>query len=359
MDATRIENIPFFFIVGSARSGTTLLQQILDANPTVIIPTESKLILHLKAFYQHETNWSDEKVEALLDDLYRERHFKQYWHVKRNELSVQLKKMPQDKRSFSSMCKAIYLSWNSIHAKDEIKLIGDKNPVYAGFVPELMEVFPQAKFIHLIRDYRPVALSSVAAFAEHDIYYYAAAWKLQNELVEQEKGRSPQKFYTLKYEDLVADKEKYAREVCNFLGIDFSTSMFDFHIKAKEAYAGKAIEGFERFHLGILNPVAAPEKETWKEKLSETEIRTLEYIVGSYGEKHQYMPCANANAEVLIGKARAAIKKARKDHRVFRFYYTMPGFMRRVLHGTTTLLYRMFGFKHPYNKHDIATVEGK
>ena len=48
MDIDEIEKIPFVFIVGRGRSGTTLLQNILDANEQALLPRESKLIIHLK-----------------------------------------------------------------------------------------------------------------------------------------------------------------------------------------------------------------------------------------------------------------------------------------------------------------------
>ena len=51
LDIDKINNIPFFFIVARGSSGTTMLQNILDANEHVILPTESRLIIHLKQKY--------------------------------------------------------------------------------------------------------------------------------------------------------------------------------------------------------------------------------------------------------------------------------------------------------------------
>lgn len=358
MNPGEVGQIPFFFILGSARSGTTLLQQMLDSDPHVMVPIESKLIMHLKAYYQHEKEWNDNKIDQLLDDLYKERHFKQYWQLDRDTLRKALLAINKKEMNFANICRTIYLTFHSIHPKEKIQLIGDKNPVYALFVPELMEIFPEAKFIHLVRDPRPVALSSVAAFQDKDIYYYAAAWKKVNAEIGHAKSMYPAKFYLVKYEELISDTERVMRGVCDFLGIEFSKRMFDFHLRTNEAYSGKDIEGFDRFHSGILKPVSGGSADAWKNKLNKQEIDLINGLTAPLAQTYGY---AKEEAHVHNGYSRIMLKaryRVMKDHMIIRSYYAMPGFLRRGLNRTTTALYKWFGIRHAYNKHDVVRVEG-
>src|ERR1700746_2328787 len=100
MDSKELKDIPVFFVVGTARSGTTMLRQILDSNPNTIFPVESKLIIHLKKIYQHETNWTANKVDQLLNDLYKERNFKQHWKIKREKIKNKIEEIPRGERTF-------------------------------------------------------------------------------------------------------------------------------------------------------------------------------------------------------------------------------------------------------------------
>lgn len=56
-----IEKLPMVFIIGRGRSGTTLLQTIMDAHPTIITANESPFIINLKQKYSKINQWSAEK----------------------------------------------------------------------------------------------------------------------------------------------------------------------------------------------------------------------------------------------------------------------------------------------------------
>jgi hypothetical protein len=356
MNVKELKQIPFFFIVGTARSGTTMLQQILDSNPNLILPIESKFIIHLKKIYAKENNWTHNKINALLDDLYKERHFKQYWELNRADLKNKIDEIPKGELSFALICKLIYISYPSIYPKEKINLIGDKNPIYAIYIDLLKEIFPDAKFIHIIRDYRPNALSNSLAFVGKSIPFFAAQWKLHNQLIEKQKAISPASFYTIQYENIVNEPEKYVKEICEFLEIEYNSAMLDFYIQTNKSYKDKGIEGFERFHQGVLKPISATDIDSWKQKISAEQIETIEYIAGDFGEKYGYDKIANTNKSFFFKSWRAKWN-CKKEYFVLRTYYTMPAFMRRSISYMTVGLYKLFKFKHPYNKHDIDVVE--
>ena len=111
MTIEEINRLPFFFILGRGRSGTTLLQSMLDANENVIIPFESRLIIHLKTRYGKVVTWNHQLIEAMIDDLYKDHKFAVSWNVNKQELTDKLKSFPLEKLNFQNICKIIYLSF--------------------------------------------------------------------------------------------------------------------------------------------------------------------------------------------------------------------------------------------------------
>src|SRR5688572_10251408 len=180
MTIEEINKIPMIFIVGMGRSGTTLLRTIMDAGEECVFASESKIIIHLKQKYNHKKYWSEELLEEFLTDLYKEIKFRSSWGITKEELRVKFSELPLEKINFPLLCKVIYLSYPSLYPKNKIRVIGDKNPTYSIFIPELMEIFPDARFIHLIRDYRDCILSNKKLFKRQSLFALSQLWKIYN-----------------------------------------------------------------------------------------------------------------------------------------------------------------------------------
>lgn len=229
MNISEIEKIPFVFIVGRGRSGTTLLQNILDANKHVLMPIESRLIIYLKQKYFTKTKWNTNDVLGFIDDIYLDKKFRKYWNIKKELLQGKFLAIPLQKINFNLLCKIIYLSYESPYQKNKIQLLGDKNPTYSIFVKELMEIFPEAKFIHIIRDYRDNVLSNIKVIKTESLPIASHGWVCYNQEIEKIKKNNPTIFLTLKYEDLVASPEENTKRICSFLALEFNQEMLGFN----------------------------------------------------------------------------------------------------------------------------------
>ena len=64
-----LSQIPFFFIVGRPRSGTTLLRTLFDAHPNVTIPPECQFIVNLYPKYGKTSNWTESLLLSFHEDL--------------------------------------------------------------------------------------------------------------------------------------------------------------------------------------------------------------------------------------------------------------------------------------------------
>ncbi len=158
------------------------------------------------------------------------------WNVDKKKLLNDLL-LCEGKINFEELIKVVYASFPSFFDKDEIKIIGDKNPIYSIYPSRLVKLFPNAKFIHLNRDYRDNILSiKKVDFEAPFTGLLAWRWRYSAKLIEKTKQKNQEKFLTLRYEDLVSDPEKELKQLCSFLGISYQANVLQYHEKAKELF---------------------------------------------------------------------------------------------------------------------------
>jgi hypothetical protein len=121
-------------------------------------------------------------------------------------------------------------------------LVGDKSPGYVREMARLHALWPEAKFVHLVRDGRDIWLSvagwkkadrSVGQFATwtQDPVATTALWWERSVRLGREAGTSlgPDLYYEARYEDLVEEPARACRALCTFLGLPFDEAMLRFH----------------------------------------------------------------------------------------------------------------------------------
>src|SRR5919206_4617799 len=143
---------PYVFIVGSARSGTTLLQRMVDAHPQIAVIHETRWI---PRYFRKRTGLTPEGfvTPELIPKLLEFRRFPKM-KVGREELEGLIDS--GEPVSYSSFVSAIYDLYGQREGKS---LVGDKTPGYVRNIPILHGLWPAAKFVHIIRDGRDVCLS--------------------------------------------------------------------------------------------------------------------------------------------------------------------------------------------------------
>lgn len=349
MTVEEVNNIPFFFIVGRGRSGTTLLQNVLDANDSVLLPLESFLIISLKNKFFNTKKWTEKKIDAFIAAVYKEPLFVAYWDISRESLRNYLQSLPKKELTFSLLCKEVYLQFPSVFPKKSIKIIGDKNPPYSLFMEELITVFPEAKFIHLLRDYRNQIVSARKHFTLQNVALLAYKWEIHNRAIDKQKQKNPSAFYTLKYEDFTADPEKYTREMCSFLGISYQAEMLQFHKKTTTYFETEKF-GFDVIHPHLLEPIANKNTSAWQKEFTEKEKETIDYIAGDYAAKYGYPKTHPKKNIRLFCTLLYCQCQHQIDIRVTKMYYKLPFFIRDFFHLPSKKMYEWFGYINYYSK---------
>jgi hypothetical protein len=281
-DIKAIASIPMNFVLGKERSGTTLLQLMLNAHENIIAPPESRFIILLYFRYGKTKQWTEKIISHLCEDLFQEGLFRDFWGIDNKELLSTLLSV-KELLNFPLVCKVIFRL--SSPNKNEVHIFIDKNPLYYYFLPELNKLFPDAKYIHIVRDYRANLVSHRRVFTVKKGIDIAYRWMKVNMLVEEAKSRTPQNFFTLTYENLVSNPLQNMESVCKFLHLPFDQNMAQNHQSGMfSGFNRNTEERFRKVHQNVFNPIDPALINAWKEKIPPEELMNVEAVAGKYGE---------------------------------------------------------------------------
>lgn len=268
MNITDVEK-QLFFIIGCSRSGTTLTQLMISSHPDVALPDETGFYTMLYGKYskelgelksEHDFNLALEKVL----DFYR---------IKDLGLNADLIKLK---------CQAGNLSWETIFLAilatlaetNGVSRVGEKTPHHLYYIELLKQRFPNAKFIHIIRDPRAVYASfKKAQHKSNDVRVLCGKWKYAVEIHSKYSlSLGHKKYLLIKYEDLVFNTRNTLNTICNFLEIEYKEEMLN--------YYQRNYLGFNKRYLShmsnTLKPIFKSSIDKWKYELNSWEIAIIQ-----------------------------------------------------------------------------------
>lgn len=277
-----------FFIIGRPRSGTTLLRFLFEAHPRILVPPESPFILNLYRKYRKVTDWDPSIIREFCDDVFKQRYFDKWLTDKEHLYQRLLEK--EGKATFQTMVRQVCLSYTSVFEKEEILWIGDKNPGYSLYVHRIHQLFPEAKIIHITRDYRDNYLSLIKVNFEVPIVPLVVyRWKFALKQMWKLKKQIPDQIYSVRYEDLVADPELCFRAVCQFLGIPYDPEVLSFYRKKSEVEkAYSAHDEISQVHQSLFNPISTRRIDLWKTEMKSGDVRIADLVAGKAAEMAGY-----------------------------------------------------------------------
>lgn len=204
------------FVGGCGRSGTTLLGSMLGSHSRCICPPES----HFKTTPFRMGLWSGDHI----DPRAALRVIRMHWRFKLWRLEFD----PEDAPGNSYVDLLHWL----VHAYAEANgLTGDvwvdHTPENINYASTLLQVFPDAQVVHLIRDGRAVANSIMPLDWGPNTVIEAASW--WKEIVGQglalEDTFPPDRIVRVRYEDLVFEPEATVSQLCDALRLDYEPKM--------------------------------------------------------------------------------------------------------------------------------------
>lgn len=278
-DAGRMDRHPIeqreaapLFIVGVDRSGTTLLRVLLDRHPDLAIPPESHFIPAMwDRRRKYGRNDRVDDIDRFLGDLANDKYFG-LWSIPIDTVRRELANLPQP--DFRLAMDAVFRAYAHTSGK---RYWGDKTPDYVKYLPLLGQLFPTARFIHIIRDGRDVALSMIELQRRHRrAATVGFIWARRIRLGRKEGQRlGSERYMEVRYEDLVRNPRAELIRTCRFLQLPYAPRML-----VHDSETIKQIPAaFRHVHKNLTQPPTQGLRD-WRRDMHPQDVVEFEAIAG-------------------------------------------------------------------------------
>jgi hypothetical protein len=218
------ERTPVPFVVGVNRSGTTLLRMMLDAHPQLTMPPET----HFAPELIEAAESGSATPEELLGTITRQREWGDFG-LSDEELLTRFRAL--DPLTAGGALRAFYDAYAERVGKPRW---GDKTPIYVKSMRRIERALPEARFVHVIRDGRDVALSiRDRAVKEHPIDRIAERW-VRRITRAREQAKRLSHYREVRYEALILETEPTLREVVEFAALPWDDAILDYHERSAD-----------------------------------------------------------------------------------------------------------------------------
>jgi hypothetical protein len=242
---------------------------MLDSHPALAIPDESHFIVELD---EPGVCASRSAREALLERILVHERFLR-WGFDPDRIRSMAERL--DPTTYPEVVGTVFAAYAAAHGK---RRWGDKSPHHVQHIPALSEMFPSARFVHIIRDGREVAASLNAhAWAVPTAVAGAQMWQrwvTAGRLAGREQG--PDRYLEVRLEALARSPEPVLRDVCAFLDEPYAPQMLDYHRTAADrVWTGQPDDPKAVNHSYTREP-PTPGLRDWRAGLSAEEQRAVE-----------------------------------------------------------------------------------
>lgn len=273
---------PYLFVVGCPRSGTTLLQRMLDHHPDLAVANDTHFIPRSLEKASRDLipivlSGQDPPLSPQLLEAVRAYH-----RFSRLALPADAVERAAQANTYAEFVSKLYDEYARLRNK---RLAGEKTPDYVRRIPLLHSLFPHSRFIHIVRDGRDVALSLLEwahekkgpgrfeLWREQPVAVCALWWRWQVRAGLRNARELPEGLaMQVGYEELVARPDVVLQKLAAFLDIAESANMLHYH------------EGKTRSEPGLsakrawLPPTAGI--RNWQTEMAAEDVELFEALAG-------------------------------------------------------------------------------
>ncbi len=262
-------------IIGTQRSGSNLLRLMLNELPEVVAPHPPHILKTFMPLISKYPNLAiDDNFRQLIEDVCRliETNPVVWDHVvfDRNRVFSLC-----EKRTLVEVFKVVY---ELMAEANGASYWCCKSMANVNFAEQIEEGNLRPYYIHLVRDGRDVATSfKKVAVGDKHIYSLSTNWNKQQKKSEacKQKVRA-ERAITVRYEDLIHSPEETMKRVCEFLGVTFTSQIFDYYNSEESKHT--AASGF--MWSNVTSPIIKNNTQKYKKALTAKEIQLFDFVAG-------------------------------------------------------------------------------
>ena len=285
-----------FFIVGSPRSGTTLLRVMLDAHPALAVPPETHFGLrYVRQAGRFGRAEAARTREAVLDAFCASEVFAAL-AIDEAAYRRAARRLPDDP------WHPLRVALDAYGRRRGASIVGEKTPSHALQLPALAEAFPEARFLLVHRDPRAVVASWLdASWSRHAPRDIAETWRRHAEAMRGAERSLSGRCLRVGFAELVADTPVVLASVCAFLGVEPDASMGRYPERARGASPGPAGED----EALTFEPPRPARIDAWRRALPAATRRRIEAICA--GAMRDWGYACDSPPVVRLGAALTAL----------------------------------------------------
>ena len=295
------------FVVGNSRSGTTMMGRMLGANPSVYTLGEMHFFEQLWTTADKDRHLSEPEAVGLVARLL---DIQRRGYLRKGDPGPFVREAEEVVASARSGALTpaeafkVFLSYEA--ARNDKTVPCDQTPRNVLYAKEILELYPGARVVNMVRDPRDVLLSQKRKWKRRFLgakgiplrealrswvnYHPITISKLWNASVSAATGVAGEdRVRSLRFEDLLADPDRTVREICDFVGVPFNAGMLA--VPQVGSSSGRDHPG----QAGV-----DPDKAgNWRRGgLSLTEVFLCQRVTGRLMKSHGYAPVPVAPSPV-------------------------------------------------------------
>jgi hypothetical protein len=273
------------FIVGVGRSGTSLLQSMLNAHPKIAFLPETQFFRKYIASVRKKRKFEQLGIDKFLKILENDENFGRL-NIEINDfLSIHGNKY---RKKGGLKLEVLYDDLLSFYlSRTNKNIIGDKDPRNIENIAAIKKFYPDSFIIHTIRDPRDVVLSKTKAnWSKHRPFWMHALitnsqYKYGKNIGKKLFGRC---YYEVNYEELISSPEKTLKKLCQAMSVDYTDKMLEFSKSSKELVSTKELQ----WKKETLGPILNTNSLKWQKELSSFKIEIINTVCHGIISKENY-----------------------------------------------------------------------
>jgi hypothetical protein len=262
----------FGFIIGTGRCGTTLLAKMLNAHSEICVPHELQILMEecgngrrLFEVFQsgdHASFFAEDFIRLIEERCPYKIH--EYFDL---EGFFRSRTYPE-----VDLCQLASDLFTAIADSKGKSYFLEQTPWYGQHIPTITQLFPRAKFIHVIRDGRDVAISfSRTPWWSKDVLANLSRWEREVSVILRDSlyYLQPDQVHLVRYEDLVISPESALEGICRFLGVTYEADMlhvsnyFQYEALLKDDQKIAPSQELQQWEEGLKTPTFSGSVKAW------------------------------------------------------------------------------------------------